>query len=103
MLKQQTDDGAWSQLPGQRPGDAYATGTALFALRRAGLAANDPVYRKAVNYLLSTQKEDGSWFVETRSRPVQAFFDNGDPGGKSQFISFAATGWATLALLEALP
>jgi hypothetical protein len=103
LQKQQNDNGSWSQLPGQRPGDAYATGTVLFALRRAGLATNDPAYRKAVTYLLSTQKEDGSWFVETRSRPVQEFFDNGDPGGKSQFISFAATGWATLALLEALP
>jgi N-acyl-D-amino-acid deacylase len=41
--------------------------------------------------------------VQTRSRPVQVFFDNGDPGGKSQFISFLATGWATLALLEACP
>lgn len=102
LVKEQTDDGSWSQLPGKRPGDAYATGIVLSALRRAGLAADDPVYRKGVRYLLTTQKEDGSWFVETRSRPVQEFFDNGDPGGKSQFISFAATGWATLALLEAL-
>jgi hypothetical protein len=31
------------------------------------------------------------------------FFDNGDPHGKSQFISFAATGWAVLALLETVP
>jgi hypothetical protein len=34
---------------------------------------------------------------------LQLFFDNGDPGGKSQFISFAATGWAVLALLEQFP
>ena len=40
---------------------------------------------------------------QTGSRPVQVFFDNGDPGGKSQFISFLATGWATLALLESCP
>ena len=100
LVKEQLADGSWSQLPGKRGGDAYATGTVLIALRRAGLAAEDPIYRKGVNYLLTTQKEDGSWFVETRSRPVQEFFDNGDPGGKSQFISFAATGWATLALLE---
>jgi squalene cyclase len=103
LIKEQTAEGSWSQLPGKRPGDAYATGTVLIALRRAGLAADDPVYHKGMSYLLRTQKEDGSWYVETRSRPVQAFFDNGDPGGKSQFISFAATGWAVLALLEALP
>jgi len=53
-----------------------------------------------VKYLLRTQREDGAWVVQTRSRPLQAFFDNGDAGGKSQFISFAATNWAILALLE---
>jgi len=52
---------------------------------------------------LDTQKEDGAWIVQTRARPLQLFFDNGDPGGKSQFISFAATNWAVLALLETVP
>jgi N-acyl-D-amino-acid deacylase len=55
-----------------------------------------------VDYLLRTQCDDGSWLVETRSKPIQVFFDNGDPGGNSQFISFAATGWAVLALLETI-
>ena len=102
LIKEQGADGSWSQLPGKLTGDAYATGTVLFALRRAGLAGDDPAYRKGVKYLRATQKEDGSWFVQTRSRPVQVFFDNGDPGGKSQFISFAATGWAVVALLETI-
>ncbi len=102
LVKEQLADGSWKQMP-DRPGDAYATGTVLMALRFAGMEAKDDVFQKGVKYLLSTQKEDGSWLVETRSRPVQTFFDNGDPGGKSQFISFAATGWATLALLETLP
>ena len=62
----------------------------------------DAAYRKGVSYLLKTQRDDGAWIVETRSKPIQIFFDNGDPGGKSQFISFAATGWAVLALLEAV-
>ena len=70
---------------------------------RIGLEPTDPAYQKAAKHLLATQRDDGSWLVETRSRPVQVFFDNGDPGGKSQFISFAATGWATLALLEQYP
>jgi len=102
LLSEQRKDGSWAQLS-RLEGDAYATGTVLTALRTAGLPADDPAYRKGVDFLLKTQKEDGSWIVQTRSRPLQAFFDNGDPGGKSQFISFAATNWAVLALLELYP
>jgi hypothetical protein len=102
LLKEQRTDGSWAQLP-ERDGDAYATGAVLVALRVAGMLPTDAAYQKGVKYLLGAQKPDGAWLVETRSRPVQTFFDNGDPGGKSQFISFAATGWAVLALLETLP
>jgi hypothetical protein len=102
LLKEQNADGSWSQLA-EMAGDPYATGTVLMALRHAGLATNHAAYQKGVKYLLATQKADGSWFVQTRAKPVQTFFDNGDPGGKSQFISFAATNWAVLALLETMP
>ncbi len=102
LLAEQKEDGSWAQTA-DLAGDAYATGHVLLALRAAGLAATHPAYQKGAAYLLATQREDGAWIVETRSRPVQTFFDNGDPGGKSQFISFAATGWAVLALLELCP
>jgi N-acyl-D-amino-acid deacylase len=102
LLKGQRADGSWAQLE-RMSGDAYATATALVALRQAGLDAQHEAYRKGVKYLLDSQKADGAWIVQTRSRPLQVFFDNGDPGGKSQFISFAATNWAVLALLESLP
>lgn len=101
LIKEQQEDGSWAQLA-DKPGDAYATATVLAALRAAGVAATEECYQKGVAYLLKQQREDGSWLVDTRSRPVQTFFDNGDPGGKSQFISFAATCWATLALLETI-
>ncbi|HEY8504051.1 MAG TPA: prenyltransferase/squalene oxidase repeat-containing protein, partial [Gemmataceae bacterium] len=99
LIELQHADGSWSQLPGME-GDAYATGTVLVALRLSGVPADHPAVRKGVSYLLRTQRDDGAWLVETRSRPIQVFFDNGDPGGKSQFISMAATGWGVLALLE---
>jgi hypothetical protein len=47
---------------------------------------------------------DGSWFVRSRSLPVQPYFETGFPHGRSQFISCAATSWATAALgLTAAP
>lgn len=101
LLNEQRPDGSWAQLA-DLSGDAYATATALVALRHAGLPADHPVYKKGVDYLLATQKE-GAWVVETRSRPIQIFFDNGDAGGSSQFISFTATNWAVMALLETIP
>jgi N-acyl-D-amino-acid deacylase len=102
LLEEQSEDGSWSQLP-TMAGDAYATATVLVALHQAGTDTDATAYIKGVDYLLRTQREDGAWIVQTRSRPIQAFFDNGDAGGKSQFISFAATNWAVLALLETLP
>lgn len=102
LLKAQNDDGSWSQLA-KLDGDAYATATVLMALRKAGVSADHAAYRKGAAYLLKSQTAEGAWLVTTRSKPVQRFFDNGDPGGKDQFISFAATGWAVQALLECVP
>lgn len=102
LLEEQRSDGSWAQLS-KMSGDAYATATVLVALRKAGLNVKHAAYQKGIAYLINTQTEDGAWIVETRSRPLQRFFDNGDPGGKSQFISFAATNWAVLALLETVP
>jgi N-acyl-D-amino-acid deacylase len=102
LLGAQRENGSWAQLA-KMAGDAYATATVLVALRRAGLDTSHQAYQKGVKYLLDTQRDDGAWVVRTRSRPLQVFFDNGDPGGKSQFISFAATNWAVLALLETIP
>jgi len=102
LAEAQLDDGSWAQLDG-RPGDAYATATAMLALKSAGLSVRSDAYRKGMAFLARTQTAQGAWLVKTRSRPVQTFFDNKDPGGKDQFISFAATGWATLALIEGAP
>ena len=78
-------------------------GTTLAALRHAGLEVTHEAYKKGIRYLLNTQRKDGAWVVQTRSPPLQRYFDNGDAGGRSQFISFAATSWAVIALLETMP
>ena len=62
------------------------------------MKTTDPVYQKGVRFLLGTQLEDGSWYVRTRAVPVQPYFDSEFPHGRDQFISAAATNWATMAL-----
>src|SRR5215831_16212374 len=94
----QRADGGWSQLP-ELSSDAYATGEALFALGSAGrMAVSDSVFRRGVDYLLSTQAGDGSWHVKSRSIWLQPYLESGFPYGRDQFISTAGTAWATLAL-----
>jgi|SRR5579864_107253 len=100
VLAAQRDDGGWAQLDSM-DSDAYATGQTLWVLRQTGLEPSDAAYERGVAFLLKAQRDDGSWFVETRSRPVQVFFDNGDPHGKNQFISMPATCWAVAALAAA--
>ena len=103
LLTVQGKDGGWGQLS-TLASDAYATGQALVALHQAGgMPVVDPAYSRGVNYLRRTQREDGSWFVQTRSVPVQPYFESGFPHGRSQYISCAATAWATMALTLTLP
>jgi squalene cyclase len=103
LLKTRRDDGGWSQLDGGTS-DAYATGSALVALHWAGqLATDSPVYRDGLKFLIADQRKDGSWFVASRSKPFQPYFESGFPYGKDQFISMAATSWAVTALSLSCP
>lgn len=103
LLASQRADGGWGQID-TLDSDAYATGTALFALRHTGqLAVDAPVYLEGLRFLLGSQQDDGSWHVTSRSRPFQTYYETGFPHGKDQFISTSATAWATLAILFAHP
>ena len=102
IVAQQRADGGWSQIPTLQS-DAYATGEALVALVESGaLTPSDAVYQRGVAFLLKTELADGSWFVGTRAIPVQPYFDTGFPHGADQFLSAAATNWATQALAYTL-
>lgn len=102
LRAEQRPDGGWSQLTTLQS-DAYATGQALYALHAAGgLPVTDSVYERGVQFLLRTQDEDGSWFVNKRALPVNNYFDAGFPHGQSQYSSFNGTCWAMLALLETM-
>lgn len=94
----QRSDGGWAQVSRLRS-DAYATGLALYALHLGGeLPVGDAAYQRGVRFLLRTQDDDGSWFVNKRAIPANNYFDAGYPHGQSQYISFAGACWATMAL-----
>ena len=102
LLASQRPDGGWAQLA-TLASDAYATGQALTALKESGLlAVSSSVYQRGVQFLLNSQLEDGSWYVQTRTLPAQPYFDSDFPHGPDQFISAAATNWAVTALVPAL-
>src|SRR5882672_832305 len=99
LLAQQRKDGGWGQQP-TLESDAYATGQALVALHQAGgLPVTHRDYQRGVNYLLANQAADGSWAVQSRSFPFQKYFESGFPYGHNQWISAAASSWATMALI----
>ena len=86
VLPLQREDGGWAQTPYLKS-EAYATATALFALEEAAVSGADAVYGKGVAYLLSTQAEDGSWYVARRAPKFQPYFEGGFPYGHDRWIS----------------
>ncbi len=100
LISEQREDGGWAQIP-TRSTDAYATGLALVALHQSGgLTPANRAYLRGVLFLMKHQQPDGTWQVETRRRlPGLPYFETGFPHGKDQFLSYAAAGWATMALI----
>ncbi|MCC7376006.1 MAG: ankyrin repeat domain-containing protein [Verrucomicrobiales bacterium] len=98
LLAEQRADGGWSQLPGLES-DAYATGSALYALRSTGgLKLNHRAMARGVEFLLGTQGADGTWHVKRRAFPFQPTMDSGFPHGRDGWISATGTSWAVMAL-----
>jgi N-acyl-D-amino-acid deacylase len=101
----QRADGGWNSLTG-RASDAYSTGEALVALHDAGgMATDDPVWRRGVEFLLRSQQPDGTWHVVTRlpSWVNPPYFESGYPYKRDQFISAAGANWSLRALSRLLP
>ncbi len=102
LLSLQEADGGWGQRPGAGT-EAYSTGQALVALRESGtMAAANGAFKRGIRYLMDSQLADGSWYVASRAVPSQPYFDSNFPHGPDQFISAAATNWASMALLSSL-
>jgi ankyrin repeat protein len=102
----QNPDGGWPQLSGYES-DAYSTGEAVFALREAGVAATDTSLQKGIQFLRSSQAKDGTWHVRSRMlSPADIsppYFTTGFPYGKDEYLSYAGSCWAVMALLSVLP
>ena len=102
LIAQQRNDGGWAGNP-NLGSDAFATGEALYALRESGaLTADNAVHRRGVEYLLRTQYPDGSWYVRSRAVKVQPYFESGFPFGHDQWISAAATAYASMAIAASI-
>ncbi|MBZ5623439.1 MAG: ankyrin repeat domain-containing protein [Acidobacteriia bacterium] len=102
LIGRQRADGGWSSNR-NLASDAFATGESLWALKESGvLNPSDPVYQKGVKYLLSTQWQDGSWYVRSRAPKFQPYFQSGFPFEHDQWISSTATAWAVMALAPAM-
>ena len=91
ITTEQNADGGWSQTP-ELASDAYATGQTLYALARAGVKPQAAAMRRGVQFLVRTQRENGSWPMLSR---VNA--KNINP------ITTTGTAWALLGLVRASP
>ena len=108
MLAKQRADGGWalatlgpyeridgSALP--RDSDAYATGLVLHVLRRSQAGGVQPAFAKGRTWLLTHQRDDGSW-------PASSMNKRHDPSSMvGKFMSDAGTAFAALVIAETTP
>jgi Squalene-hopene cyclase C-terminal domain len=99
LLALQRADGGWSQTVPELKSDAFATGQTLYVLSLAGFTAERPEIKRGIDFLVTTQKPDGSWPMISRSTP------DGSPGSAKLLtpITCAASSWATLGLARLVP
>jgi squalene-hopene/tetraprenyl-beta-curcumene cyclase len=94
----QRPDGGWSvaslgswkradkQAQDPTVSDGYGTGFVMFALRRAGVPADDPALRKGALWLKANQRESGRWFTRSLARD------------STHYLSHAGSAFAVMAL-----
>jgi len=96
LLRRQNPDGGWAQTP-ELTSDAYATGQALYVLGLAGVKNECKEIRRGVDFLVTTQLEDGSWKMLPRATPERQASINLWP------INHFGAAWATMGLVRSLP
>jgi len=93
LRRTQLAEGSWYGRWGMNY--IYGTWSALCALNAAGVDRQDPVIRKAAEWLLSIQNEDGGWGEDAISYRLDYKGFEGAPTTASQ------TAWALLGLMAA--
>jgi squalene-hopene/tetraprenyl-beta-curcumene cyclase len=97
LRKTQLAEGSWYGRWGLNY--IYGTWSVLCALNAAGVGHQDPMIRKAADWLVSTQNADGGWGEDATSyRLDYKDFDKGFDGGPS---TASQTAWALLGLMAA--
>lgn len=96
LLSLQKPDGSWGWLKAD-PGDALATGMSLYALVKSTDAGtkHDGANQRAINFLVNTQREDGSWAVKGTKEKKKTKVE--------ETAVYWGTTWAAIALMETLP
>jgi squalene-hopene/tetraprenyl-beta-curcumene cyclase len=92
LLARQNADGGWRQTPDMRS-DAFATGQSLYALRAAGIPADDAAIRAGAAFLINSQSADGSWPMTSRPLP-----STGASGANLAPITYSGTAWGVIGL-----
>jgi hypothetical protein len=98
LLKQQNDDGGWSQTK-EMKSDAYATGLALYVLSGQKAKGLDVTVRRAQVFLVDTQQPDGSWLMTSR----RAEPTGPGPARDLRPIKVVGTAWGTIGLVRSCP
>jgi len=93
LLAEQEDDGSWYGRWGMNY--VYGTWTALCALNAAGIAHDDARIKRAAQWLISIQNEDGGWGEDGASYKLDYRGYEPAPSTASQ------TAWGVLGLMAA--
>ena len=90
----QKPDGGWGWMV-EDESDALGTGMALYAFIVAGLDRQDASVKGAQQFLVSTQRADGSWPVKgTKEKKKESI---------EETAVYWGTCWAVIGLVESLP